>query len=353
MSEKLLMKGNEAVAEAAIKAGCRYFFGYPITPQNDIPEYMSRRMPEVGGEYLQAESEVAAINMVHGAAGAGARVMTSSSSPGISLKAEGISYLVGSQLPSVIVNMMRGGPGLGGIQPSQSDYFQATKGLAHGDIKLGVLAPYSVQELVDLTYVAFEMADKYRNPMMILGDGMIGQMMEPVEFEEEIDPDNLPRKEWATDGTSGRDRNKITSLSLDASVLEDLNIKIQEKYSRMREEEVRYDEYKTEDADIILVAFGTTARICISAIDKVREEEGIRAGLFRPVTLFPYPEDRLEELSHDAEEFLTVEMNAGQMLEDVKRIAGKRRPVEFYGRCGGVIPGIEEIADKIKEMRGE
>ncbi len=352
MSEKVLMKGNEAVGEAAIKAGCRYFFGYPITPQNDIPEYMSRRLPEVGGEFLQAESEVAASNMVYGAAGAGARVMTSSSSPGISLKAEGISYIVGAELPAVIVNIMRGGPGLGGIQPSQADYFQATKGMAHGDIRLGVLAPYSVQELVDLTYEAFEMADKYRNPMLILGDGMIGQMMEPVEFKKEVDPEELPRKEWATDGSPDRERNKLTSLALDAKVLEDLNLDIKEKYDRMREEEVRYDEYKLDDAEIVLVAFGTTARICISAIDEVRKE-GIKAGLLRPITLFPFPTEPISDLCDQVEQFLTVEMNTGQMVEDVRMAVSGRRPVEFYGRTGGVVPSIEEICEKIKEMRGE
>lgn len=352
MAEKVLMKGNEAVGEAAIKAGCRYFFGYPITPQNDIPEYMSRRLPEVDGEFLQAESEVAASNMVYGAAGAGARVLTSSSSPGISLKAEGISYLVGSELPAVIVNMMRGGPGLGGIQPSQADYFQATKGMAHGDIRLGVLAPYSVQELVDLTYLAFELADKYRNPMLILGDGMIGQMMEPVEFKKEIDPDELPQKEWATDGTPGRKRNKLSSLALDAHNLEELNLNIKEKYDQMREEEVRYDSYKLDDADIAVVAFGTTARICISAIDNLREQ-GVKVGLLRPITLFPFPEKEVADLSEQVDKFLTVEMNTGQMVEDVRMAVAGRKPVEFYGRTGGVVPGIEEISEKIMEMRGE
>ncbi len=352
MAEKVLMKGNEAVGEAAIKAGCRYFFGYPITPQNDIPEYMSRRLPEVDGEFLQAESEVAASNMVYGAAGAGARVLTSSSSPGISLKAEGISYIVGAELPAVIVNMMRGGPGLGGIQPSQADYFQATKGMAHGDIRLGVLAPYSVQELVDLTYLAFELADKYRNPMLILGDGMIGQMMEPVEFKQEIDPEELPRKEWATDGTPGRERNKLSSLALDAEVLEELNLDIKEKYDRMREEEVRYDSYKLEDAEIAVVAFGTTARICISAIDNLRKQ-GVKVGLLRPITLFPFPEKAISDLSEQVDKFLTVEMNTGQMVEDVRMAVEGRKPVEFYGRTGGVVPGIEEISEKIMEMRGE
>ena len=352
MAEKVLMKGNEAVGEAAIKAGCRYFFGYPITPQNDIPEYLSRRLPEVDGEFLQAESEVAASNMVYGAAGAGARVLTSSSSPGISLKAEGISYIVGAELPAVIVNMMRGGPGLGGIQPSQSDYFQATKGMAHGDIRLGVLAPYSVQELVDLTYLAFELADKYRNPMLILGDGMIGQMMEPVEFKEEVDPDELPRKEWATDGRPGRERNKLSSLALDAHNLEDLNLNIKEKYDRMREEEVRYDSYKLEDAEIAVVAFGTTARICISAIDNLREQ-GVKVGLLRPITLFPFPEKEIADLSEQVDKFLTVEMNTGQMVEDVRMAVAGRKPVEFYGRTGGVVPSIEEISEKIMEMRGE
>lgn len=352
MSEKKLMKGNEVVGEAAIRAGCRYFFGYPITPQNDIPAYMSRRLPEVDGVFLQAESEVAASNMVYGAAGAGARVLTSSSSPGISLKAEGISYIAGAELPAVIVNIMRSGPGLGGIQPSQADYFQATKGMAHGDFRLLVLAPSTVQELADLTYLAFDLADKYRNPVMVLGDGMLGQMMEPVEFKEMRDLDELPKKEWATDGAKGREKNVINSLGLVAENLEKHNLKLKAKYDQMREEEVRYDDYKMDDAELAIVAYGTTARIATSAIDRARKE-GYKVGLIRPITLFPYPEKRIAEAADQVDEFLAVEMSTGQMVEDVKLAVNGKKPVEFYGRTGGVVPSTDEIYDKIVAMRGD
>ncbi len=352
MSEKKLMKGNEVVGEAAIRAGCRYFFGYPITPQNDIPAYMSRRLPEVDGVFLQAESEVAASNMVYGAAGAGARVLTSSSSPGISLKAEGISYIAGAELPAVIVNIMRSGPGLGGIQPSQADYFQATKGMAHGDFRLLVLAPSTVQELADLTYLAFDLADKYRNPVMVLGDGMLGQMMEPVEFKEMRDLDELPKKEWATDGAKGREKNVINSLGLVAENLEKHNLKLKAKYDQMREEEVRYDDYKMDDAELAIVAYGTTARIATSAIDRARKE-GYKVGLIRPITLFPYPENRIAEAADQVDEFLAVEMSTGQMVEDVKLAVNGKKPVEFYGRTGGVVPSTDEIYDKIVAMRGD
>lgn len=353
MADKTLMKGNEAVGEAAIKAGCRYFFGYPITPQNDIPAYMARRLPEVNGTFIQAESEIAAINMVYGASGAGARVMTSSSSPGISLKAEGISYIAGAELPAVIVNMMRGGPGLGGIQPAQSDYFQATKGMGHGDFRLYVLAPSSVQELVDLTMEAFEIADKYRNPVMILGDGMIGQMMEPVEFKNEINPEKLPQKKWATDGAKGREKNIINSLALDPQTLEDHNWKLAEKYNKMRENEVKYETYKMEDAQLAIVAYGTTARISISAMEMARQD-GIKIGLIRPITLFPFPTDVISEAAEQVESFLTVEMSTGQMVEDVKLAVEGRKPVNFYGRTGGMIPSPEEIYEEIKKhLRGD
>ncbi len=352
MSEKKLMKGNEVVGESAIRAGCRYFFGYPITPQNDIPAYLSKRLPEVDGVFLQAESEVAASNMVYGASGAGARVLTSSSSPGISLKAEGISYLAGAELPSVIVNIMRSGPGLGGIQPSQADYFQATKGMAHGDFRLLVLAPSSVQELADLTYLAFDLADKYRNPVMVLGDGMIGQMMEPVEFKEMKDLDDLPKKEWATDGAKGREKNVINSLGLVAEELEQHNLNLKAKYDQMKEEEVRYEDYKMDDAEMAIVAYGTTARIATSAIDKARED-GYKVGLIRPITLFPYPEKRVAEAADQVDEFLAVEMSTGQMVEDVRLAVNGKKPVEFYGRTGGVVPTTDEIYDKIVAMRGD
>ena len=313
---KVLMKGNEAVGAAAIAAGCKFFFGYPITPQNEIPEYMSRELPKIGGMFVQAESEVAAINMVYGAAGSGARVMTSSSSPGIALKQEGISYIAGAELPCVIVNMMRGGPGLGGIQPSQTDYFQATRGGGNGDYRLLVLAPANVQELVDLVIEGFDLADEYRNPVMILGDGMIGQMMEPVEFKENKKRD-LPNKDWATTGTKGaRKPNIINSLYLNAEDLEKHNEKLQAKYNMMREKEVRVESYNIEDADVVISAYGTTARIAKTAIDKL-EKEGYKVGLLRPISLFPYPFDEFNKIKDDCKGVLTVEMNSGQMLDDV------------------------------------
>lgn len=352
MGEKVLMKGNEAIAEAAIRAGCRYFFGYPITPQSELPAYLARKFPEVGGTFLQAESEVAASNMIYGAAGAGARVLTSSSSPGISLKAEGISYIAGAELPAVIINIMRGGPGLGSIQPSQADYFQATKGMAHGDFRLTVLAPSSVQEAVDLTMEAFEIADRYRNPVLLVGDGIIGQMMEPVEFKEPVDPDELPKKEWATDGAKGREPNVINSLALDPQDLEDHNMKLKAKYDKMKEDEVRYEELYTDDADMIIVAYGTTARISSRAIEMARKE-GYKVGMIRPITLFPFPTDIINKAADKVDDFLAVEMSTGQMVEDVRLAVNGKKPVHFYGRTGGVVPSPEEIVDKIKEIGGE
>ena len=352
MGEKTLMKGNEAIAEAAIRAGCRYFFGYPITPQSELPAYLARKFPEVGGTFLQAESEVAASNMIYGAAGAGARVLTSSSSPGISLKAEGISYIAGAELPAVIINIMRGGPGLGSIQPAQSDYFQATKGMAHGDFRLTVLAPSSVQEAVDLTMLAFEIADKYRNPVLLVGDGIIGQMMEPVEFPEPIDPDKLPKKEWATDGAKGREPNVINSLALEPEDLEDHNMVLKAKYDKMKEEEVRYEELHTDDADTIIVAYGTTARIASSAIEMARKE-GYKVGMIRPITLFPFPTDIINETADRVDNFLAVEMSTGQMVEDVRLAVNGKKPVHFYGRTGGVVPSPEEIVKEIEKIGGE
>ncbi len=351
MSGKILMKGNEAIAEAAIRAGCRYFFGYPITPQSELPEYLARKFPEVGGVFLQAESEISAINMVYGAAGAGGRVLTSSSGPGISLKAEGLSYIAGAELPAVIVNMMRGGPGLGSIQPSQADYFQATKGTAHGDFHLLVLAPSSVQEAVDLTIEAFELADKYRNPVMVLGDGMIGQMMEPVEFTKTVDPDDLPKKKWATDGAKGRKKNIITSLFLDPPELEKLNWKLKKKYIEMEENEVRYETYNLENADTVIVAFGTTARIAISALEQA-DQKDFNVGLIRPISLFPFPYDIINRVADKTDRFLVVEMNTGQMVEDVRLGVEGKKPVYFHGRPGGMVPTPEEIVEKIKEIGG-
>ncbi len=355
MGQKMLMKGNEAIAEAAIQAGCRFFFGYPITPQNQIPEYMSKRMPQVeNGCFLQAESEVSAINMVYGAAGAGARVMTSSSSPGISLKQEGISYIVGAELPCVIVNMVRGGPGLGSIQPAQSDYYQSTRGGGHGDYRMLVLAPASVQEAVELTQQAFDLADKYRNPVLVLGDGLIGQMMEPVEMPEYVKPE-LPEKTWAATGwtpDSDRERAIINSLYIDPNVLEKHNRKLYEKYAVMEQTECRWQEEMTEDADYVMVAYGTTARICRSAMRKLRDK-GIKVGLIRPVTLWPFPNAPIQAAAKHAKAFLTVEMSMGQMVDDVRLAVDGEKPVAFYGRTGGVVPTVREIMDEVEKLAKE
>jgi len=350
---KELWKGNEAVAEAAIKAGCRFFFGYPITPQNEIPEYMAMKMPQIGGCFLQAESEVAAINMVYGAAGAGARVMTSSSSPGISLKQEGITYIAGAELPCVVVNMVRGGPGLGGIQPAQSDYFQSCKGGGHGDYKLVVLAPSSVQEAVDLVQEAFDIADQYRNPVLILGDGMIGQMMEPVEFGE-VKKRKLTEKTWATVGTkSERKPNIINSLFIEASDCERHNLHIFEKYAEIEKNEVQVETYNLEGAELVFVAYGTTARIVKNAINSLAKE-GIKAGLIRPITLWPYPSKTIEEAASQAsvKMFLSVEMSMGQMVEDVRLAVNGKKPVHFYGRTGGMFPTPKAIAEEAKKILG-
>ena len=348
---KILMKGNEAIGAAAIKAGCKYFFGYPITPQNEVPEYMARELPKIGGVFVQAESEVAAINMVYGAAGSGVRVMTSSSSPGIALKQEGISYIAGAELPAVIVNIVRGGPGLGSIQPAQSDYNQSTRGGGDGDYKLLVYAPANVQEMVDLLQDAFDKADYYRNPVMVLGDGMIGQMMEPVEFTER-EAVKLPAKDWAATGTQGKRKpNVINSLFLQAEDLEKHNINLQVKYKEMLENEQRYEVYNMENAEIICVAYGTTARIVKNAIQTLKEE-GINIGLIRPITLWPFPEKAFVELPATAKSFLSVEMSMGQMIDDIKIVSNGRLPVAFYGRSGGMIPSPEGIIGKIKEMLG-
>ncbi len=348
MGEKVLMKGNEAIAEGAILAGCRHFFGYPITPQNEIPEYMSRRMPEVGGVFLQAESEVAGSNMVYGAACAGARVMTTSSSPGISLMQEAISYMAGAELPCVLVNIVRGGPGLGGIQGSQADYFQATKGGGHGDYKLIVLAPSSVQELMDLTITAFDLADMYRNPVMILGDAILGQMMEPVILTKRPKTD-LPPKTWATVGAKMRPKNVITSLSLDPAKLEQHNLNLGKKYKRIADEQVRYKTYMTCDAETVLVAYGTCARIAQAAVDMARER-GMKVGLFRPVSLWPFPYDALQSTAAESLRVITVEMSLGQMVEDVRLAILESKPVHFYGRTGGMTPTPREVLDEIERI---
>ncbi len=353
MGNKILMKGNEALAEAAIRAGCRHFFGYPITPQTEVSAYMSKKMPKIGGVFLQAESEVAAINMVYGAGGAGARVMTSSSSPGISLKQEGISYIAGADVPCVIVNIVRGGPGLGGIQPAQSDYHQAVKGGGHGDYHLVVLAPSSIQEMVDLTSDAFDIGDKYRCPVMIMGDGMLGQMMEPVEFKD-ADTNALPEKPWATTGTKmERKKNIINSLFIEPKDLEDLVLARQKKYDEIAKNEVRFEAVDTEDADVVLVAYGTTARIAKTAMAKAKEK-GIKVGIIRPITLWPFPYEAFETALANGKDktFLAVEMSMGQMVDDVKIAVNGRAKVDFFGRTGGIVPTPNEILSKIEKIVG-
>ncbi len=348
---KVFMKGNEAIGAAAIRAGCRFFFGYPITPQNEIPEYMSREMPLIGGTFIQAESEIAAINMVYGAAGSGARVMTSSSSPGISLKQEGISYIAGAELPCLIINVMRAGPGLGGIQPAQADYFQAVKGGGHGDYHLPVYTPASIQETVDIIHTAFDVADKYRTPVMILVDAMIGQMMEPVEFKD-FPKSDLPEKKWATTGTKGkREPNIINSLDLDTQRLEKHCLWLKEKMDLVKKNECLWEEYNMENASIVAVAYGTTSRIVKSAIEELKKQ-GINMGIIRPITVFPFPYHVLENLPDKVKAVLAVEMSTGQMVEDVRLGVNGRLPVHFYGRTGGMIPDPQEIIDKVKYILG-
>ena len=347
------MKGNEAIAEAAIRAGCRHYFGYPITPQTEVAAYMAKRMPKIGGVFLQAESEIAAINMVYGVAATGRRVMTSSSSPGVSLKQEGISYIAGSDLPCLIVDVQRGGPGLGGIQPSQSDYFQATKGGGHGDYHLIVLAPSSVQEMADLTAKAFDLAEKYRMPAMLLADGTIGQMMEPVELSE---PKEIPfvEKDWAVTGTKmQREHHIVNSLYLVPDELEKKNFERYERYKQIEENEPIYEEFMTEDAEYCVVAFGIAARVSKNAVVAARKE-GIKVGLIRPITLWPFPKKILAETADKVKGFLTVELSMGQMIEDVKLSTSCKRPVLLCNRAGGMIPSPDEVLASIKKLqRGE
>jgi 2-oxoglutarate ferredoxin oxidoreductase subunit alpha len=345
---KILMKGNEAIAEAAIRAGCGAYFGYPITPQTEVLEYMSRRMPELGRAFVQAESELGAINMVYGAACTGARVMTTTSSPGYSLMQEGISYIAMSFVPCVIVNIMRGGPGLGNIQPAQGDYFQMTKGGGHGDYNLIVLAPSTVQETVDLIVEAFDLADKYLQPVTVIADGMIGQIMEPVEFPELQWP-KRPEHLWALTGAKGRKKNVITSLFLGAQNLEKENFKLQRIIAEIRANEVRYAEYMMDGAEIIVVAYGTAGRIAQTAVKQARVE-GIPAGLFRPITMFPFPYERLEQITDTAQQILVVELSAGQMIEDVRLAVHCRVPISFFGRMGGIVPLPEDILQEIKKL---
>ncbi len=351
--ERMLMKGNEALAEAAIRAGCKCFFGYPITPQTEISAYMAKRMPKVGGVFLQAESEVAAINMVYGCASSGIRCMTSSSSPGISLKSEGVSYIAGSDLPAVIVNVMRGGPGLGGIQPSQSDYWQATRALGHGDFQIIVYAPSSVQEMADYMGKAFDMADKFRMPALILADGLLGQMMEPVVFEDkEIKMSDASGKPWATNGHGNkRPHNIVNSPYLQADELEQYNVERFKRYERVKEELPELESYLCDDAEIVVAAYGSVARLAKAAVEQARAE-GIKAGLARPITLYPYPDKELKEACKTAKKVLVTEMSMGQMVDDVKLALECRLPVEFFGRTGGVVPKPSEILARIKEMKG-
>ena len=341
------MCGNDACGEGAVLAGCRFYAGYPITPQNELTAYMSKRMLEIGGVFIQAESELAAINMVFGAAAAGARAMTSSSSPGISLKQEGISYLVGCELPAVIVNIQRGGPGLGNIAPSQADYFQAVKGGGHGDYNMIVLAPASVQELLDYTRLAVELADKYRNPAFILADGLLGQMMEPVQIPPIAHSPQTIDKPWALTGCAGRKPNIIKSLILAEGALEAHNIKLQEKFRKMREAETRAESFHLKDSDMILVAYGSVARMAKAAMETARAK-GLKVGMIRPITLWPFPEKLIGETADRTKKFLVVEMSAGQMVEDVRLAVNGRARVEFYGRMGGGIPSEDEIFQRIE-----
>ena len=346
MAERVLMKGNEALAEAAIQAGCRNFFGYPITPQTELAAYMAKRMPKIGGTYLQAESEVAAINMVLGAASTGVRVMTSSSSPGISLKTEGISYMAGSDLPALIINVQRGGPGLGGIQPSQSDYFQATKSAGHGDFHLIVLAPASVQEMVNLTFKGFDLAEKYRMPAMLLSDGTMGQMMEPISLDMgEIT--EYDKSGWAACGTNcERPHNVVNSLFIQPEELEKYNIERYERYAKIEAEEVMYDEYRMEDAEICIVAYGVAARVSQNAIDKAREN-GIKVGMIRPITLWPFPKAVLNAAADKVKAFISVELSMGQMIEDIELATRCKKPVLLCSRVGGMIPTTEDVLNSI------
>ncbi len=352
---KVLMKGNEAIGEAAIRAGCLNYFAYPITPQSEIAEYLSYRMPEVGGVFLQGESEVAVGYMIFGASACGERVMTTSSSPGISLMSEAISYIAGAQCPAVFVNIMRGGPGLGGILPSQADYFQATKGGGHGDYRVLVMAPASVQEAAEMVMKAFPLAEKYRNPVMIMGDGMIGQMMEPVEFPDNLRSEPSNKDEWATSGMETRGsnrRNLVKSLFLDPDLLNDNNLSLKAKYDQMKAEEVQFEGHNTDsNYSGLIVSYGTMSRVCKTAINRLKEE-GLEIGMIRPQTLFPFPEKAIfEAAAKDTCRFvISIEMSMGQMVEDVDRSVKGQRPVTWYGKCGGDIPTPEDIIDEIKSL---
>lgn len=352
-SEKMLMRGSHVVGEAAVRAGCRFYAGYPITPQNELPEYLSARMVEVGGTFIQGESEIASINMVLGASAAGARAMTSSSSPGIALKQEGISYLAGQELPAVVVNMMRGGPGLGNIAPSGADYFQATRGGGNGDYRTPVLAPAGCQELVDMTFLAFDLGDKYRTPVMILGDGLMGQVMEPVVFPDFLDLNALPEKKWVLDGCKGREPRAIYSMILNVNLMHQHNLHLQEKCDLITAQEQRWETVQTDDAEIVVVAYGTAARIAESAMEELRGE-GMPVGLFRPITLWPYPTPALRGMAERVKKIAVFEFCLGQMLEDVILSVGNRAEIYFYGLPGGIVPTPAEVGEFIKSAaRGD
>ncbi|MBW1835391.1 MAG: 3-methyl-2-oxobutanoate dehydrogenase subunit VorB [Deltaproteobacteria bacterium] len=354
---KILMKGNEAIGEAAIRAGCLNYFAYPITPQSEIAEYLARRMPEAGGVFLQGESEVAVSYMVFGAAACGARVFTTSSSPGISLMSEGISYIAAAQCPVVFVNIMRGGPGLGGILPSQADYFQATKGGGHGDYRMLVMAPASIQEAVEMVMMAFPLAEKYRNPVIILGDGLIGQMMEPVEFPDHLRSEPANNDEWATSGMDTRKsdtRNLVKTLFLNPEELNANNLILKAKYERMKREEIRYESYNIDSGySLLIVSYGTMSRVCRTSIDNLKAE-GLEVGMIRPQTLFPFPEKAVRDaaLKKNCKVVVSIEMSMGQMVEDVERCVQGKRPVEWYGTCGGDVPTPEEIMDVARALVG-
>lgn len=349
MKKRKLTKGNDAIAMAAVEAGCRHYFGYPITPQSEIPEYLSRAFPKLGGVFLQAESEIASINMMLGAGAAGVRVMTSSSGPGISLMQEGISYLAGSEVPAVIINVQRSGPGLGGISPSQGDYFQATRGGGHGDYRTPVLAPASVQEMWDLTILAFDLADRYRTPVVVLADAMLGQMKEPLE-QRGLDLPPLPEKDWTVTGAAGRATRRVKSLYLGEGELEKHCWKLDAKYRVIKDKEVRVEEYRMEDAELVVTGFGSPARIAKTAVDRARDE-GKKVGLLRPITLYPFPEKRIADLADAGKSFLVVELSTGQMIEDVRMSAGRRAPIHFYGRPNGAgsLPTPDDIYHEIME----
>jgi len=352
---KVLMKGNEAIGEAAIRAGCLNYFAYPITPQSEVAEYLTRRMPEVGGVFLQGESEVAVGYMIFGAGGAGARVMTTSSSPGISLMSEAISYIAGAEVPAVFVNIMRGGPGLGGILPAQADYFQATKGGGHGDYRMLVMAPASVQEAVEMVMNAFPLAEKYRNPVMIMGDGLIGQMMEPVEFHAHLKTEPSNKDAWATNGMDTRnssERNLVKSLFLDPEALNDHNLKLKAKYEQMAREDIQFETYNMDsDYKALIVSYGTMSRVCRTAVDNFKEQ-GLEVGMLRPQTLFPFPLDAIRQAAakESCQAVFSIEMSMGQLVEDVERSVQGRRPVHWYGKCGGDVPTPEEVMDVIRDV---